>query len=356
MRIMKTKMIDCTKGPCEKEIQEAALLLLQGQLVAFPTETVYGLGGSALDPTAIQEIYQAKGRPSDNPLIVHVSSIEMVSKIARFVPEIAIELMRRFWPGPLTLVLPKADQIPLEITGGLNTVAVRMPDHPVALALLEASGLPIAAPSANLSGRPSPTTAEHVLRDLEGRIPMILNGGPCREGVESTVLDLSRESAVILRPGAVTFEMLLPFLPYLTETTGAVLPQVEVPMAPGMKYAHYAPKAPITLYSGSEEAVCHKMVEDALTAKAKGEKIGVIITQYPCGLVADVIFNFYHPDVNIMLHQTAQQLFQSFRACDDDGVHRILLQGVSEKDLGRAVMNRMVKAAKEWIRLDRLDS
>ncbi len=356
MRIMKTKMIDCALGWSDNDLQEAANLLQQGQLVAFPTETVYGLGGSALNSQAIQAIYRAKGRPSDNPLIVHVSSVEMVARVARSVPEIAGELMRRFWPGPLTLVLPKAAQIPSEITGGLDTVAIRMPDHPVALALLEASGLPIAAPSANLSGRPSPTTAEHVFRDLEGSIPLILNGGPCREGVESTVLDLSREPAVILRPGAVTYEMLLPFIPNLLEATGTVISQTEAPMAPGMKYAHYAPKAPITLYSGSEEAVCRKMCQDAHTARANGEKIGVIITQYPCKLEADLLFDFYHPDTNIMLHQTAQQLFQSFRSCDDDGVHRILLQGVSEKDLGRAVMNRMVKAAKEWIRLDRLDS
>jgi len=352
---METRIIDCTHGCLETDIQEAASLLQHGQLVAFPTETVYGLGGSALDPEAINAIFFAKGRPADNPLIVHVASIDMVYQVARLVPDIALVLMKAFWPGPLTLVLPKDSRIPAEITGGLDTVALRMPDHPVALALLGRTNLPIAAPSANLSGRPSPTTAEHVAFDLSGRIPLILNGGPCREGVESTVLDLSHSPEVILRPGAVTYEMLLPYLPNLTEAKGTLKSQTEVPMSPGMKYAHYAPIAPITLYTGSEVAVCRKMAADAHNARIRGEKIGVIITQYSCQPEADLLFNLYDTNTDTMLHQTAQKLFQCFRACDAGGVERILLQGVNEKDLGRAVMNRMEKAAKEWIRLDGLE-
>ena len=352
---METRIIDCLNGCGETVIQEAALFIQHGQLVAFPTETVYGLGSSALDPEAIKAIFQAKGRPSDNPLIVHVASIDMTYQVARCVPENALTLMKAFWPGPLTLVLPKKPHIPMEITAGLDTVAIRMPDHPVALALLKSSNLPIAAPSANLSGRPSPTTAEHVLTDLNGKIPLILDGGPCREGVESTVLDLSHTPAVILRPGAVTYEMLLPFLPGLIEAKNSLKSNSEVPISPGMKYAHYAPKAPITLYTGSNEAVCDKMAQDAHLAKTSGEKVGVILTRYSCKIESDLLFDLYDPDTNRMLHNTAQQLFQCFRTCDLGGVDRILLQGVEEKDLGRAVMNRMVKAAKEWIRLDRLE-
>lgn len=353
---METRIIDCVKSCGETEIREAAFLIQHGQLVAFPTETVYGLGSSALDPEAIRAIYQAKGRPSDNPLIVHVASIEMTYQVARCLPENALTLMKAFWPGPLTLVLPKNPQIPEEITAGLDTVAIRMPDHPVALALLKSSNLPIAAPSANLSGRPSPTTAEHVFTDLNGSIPLILDGGPCREGVESTVLDLSHSPAVILRPGAVTYEMLLPFLPGLVEAKSTQKSSSSAPMSPGMKYTHYAPKAPITLYTGPYEAVCNRMSQDAQLARTSGEKIGVILTQYPCEIESDLLFNLYDPDTNRMLHQTAQQLFQCFRTCDLGGVDRILLQGVEEKDLGRALMNRMGKAAKEWICLDGLES
>ena len=356
MIIMLTRIVDCTAGCNSNDLFQAAALLKDGQLVAFPTETVYGLGGSAYNRNAIQNIFTAKGRPSDNPLIVHVDSIEMARAVVSDLSIKAEELIHQFWPGPLTLVLPKSSRIPDEITAGLSTVAVRMPDHPVALNLIQACGLPIAAPSANLSGRPSPTSAEHVMFDLQGRIPLILNGGPCREGVESTVLDLSRTRPVILRPGAVTFEMLLPFLPDLLDVPNPHISEVSIPRAPGMKYQHYSPSAPITLYSGSQRAVCQHMKDAIEEAHNNGVKVAVILTQYPCSTAADLVFDLSDPEEEIMLHRTAQELFRCFRECDAGGVHRILLQGVSEKDLGRAVMNRMVKAAKEWIRLDGIES
>ncbi len=350
---METEIYDFTAGWQESQMAHAGALLRSGQLVAFPTETVYGLGGSALDEAAARAIYTAKGRPSDNPLIVHISHREMLSQVAEQVPPVAYRLMDHFWPGPLTMILSKKPEIPDAITGGLRTVGVRMPDHAVALALIAAAGIPIAAPSANLSGKPSPTTAQHVYDDLQGRIPLILDGGACREGVESTVLDLSLGHCVILRPGAITYEMLLPFLPDLiAPTLQNPLPFAEVPKAPGMKYTHYAPKATVILYSGSRDAVCKRMIQDATAARKRGEKIGVIMTQYQFSAPADLVFDLSAADEARMLHRTAQHLFECFRACDDAGVNRILLQGVTEKELGRAVMNRMVKAAKEWICLE----
>ena len=350
---METEIYDFTEGWQPSQMIHAGELLRSGQLVAFPTETVYGLGGSAVDERAAAAIYASKGRPSDNPLIVHISHREMLAQVAEDVPQVAYQLMDRFWPGPLTMIFKKKPRIPDTMTGGLNTVGVRMPDHKVALALIDAAGVPIVAPSANLSGKPSPTTAQHVYDDLHGRIPLILDGGACREGVESTVLDLSEGHCVILRPGVITYEMLLPFLPDLiAPTLQDPQPAVNIPKAPGMKYTHYAPKAPVILYSGSREAVCKRMIEDAIAARKRGEKIGVIMTQYQFSAPADLVFDLSAAEEARMLHRTAQHLFECFRACDDAGVNRILLQGVTEKELGRAVMNRMVKAAKEWICLE----
>ena len=226
-------------------MEQAGKLIAEGELVAFPTETVYGLGGDALDPDASRRIYAAKGRPSDNPLIVHIADFDDMKRVAREVPEQAKKLADAFWPGPLTMVFPKSDIVPYGTTGGLDTVAVRMPSDPVANRLIKLAGVPVAAPSANTSGRPSPTTAQHVWQDMEGKIEMILDGGPVGIGVESTIVDVSGDVPTLLRPGAITMEM-------LRETVGQVEidPAIQAPpsadlrpKAPGMKYRHYAPKA-----------------------------------------------------------------------------------------------------------------
>jgi L-threonylcarbamoyladenylate synthase len=235
----------------EELLEEAGSLIRAGQLVAFPTETVYGLGADATNEKAVASIFEAKGRPQDNPLIVHIASADELKNVAREVPESAYELMSIFSPGPLTIVLKKQNGIPKITTGGLDTVGIRIPDHPLALKLIRSAGVPVAAPSANRSGRISPTEAEHVYEDMRGRIPMILDGGKTRVGIESTVLDLTKETPIILRPGAVTAEMLAPFLGKVKTKGGEVL----VAEAPGMKYRHYAPVCPA---SG---------VKDARTAK-----------------------------------------------------------------------------------------
>jgi len=235
------------------QLQEAVDLLRQDQIVAFPTETVYGLGGSAFSETAVRKIFKAKGRPSDNPMIVHISDFEMLSSIVKTIPENIRKLCERFWPGPLTILFNKSEKIPDIVTAGLNTVAVRMPSQPVALALIKTLGIPIAAPSANLSSRPSPTQAKHVFDDLQGKIPLIIDGGSCNIGVESTVIDVHKRYSVILRPGGVNLEELREYLPEIeiyNEKNNDRLDEFS-PQSPGLKYKHYSPKAEIILIEGS---------------------------------------------------------------------------------------------------------
>lgn len=233
----------------DEELKEAASILRSGGLVAFPTETVYGLGGNALDEDAARKIYAAKGRPSDNPLIAHVSCVEEVAPLVKEIPEAGRKLMEAFWPGPLTMIFPKSEKVPYGTTGGLDTVAIRMPDDPVANRLIALAGVPVAAPSANTSGRPSPTTADHVWQDMNGRIEMIIDGGPVGIGVESTIVDVSSAVPSVLRPGAITMEMLAEVLGEISVDPAILGPlSADVrPKAPGMKYKHYAPKADLTL-------------------------------------------------------------------------------------------------------------
>ena len=233
----------------DEELKEAAGILRSGGLVAFPTETVYGLGGNALDEDAARKIYAAKGRPSDNPLIAHVSCVEEVEPLVKEIPEAGRKLMEAFWPGPLTMIFPKSEKVPYGTTGGLDTVAIRMPDDPVANRLIALAGVPVAAPSANTSGRPSPTTADHVWQDMNGRIDMIIDGGPVGIGVESTIVDVSSAVPAVLRPGAITMEMLEEVLGEVSVDPAILGPlSADVrPKAPGMKYKHYAPKADLTL-------------------------------------------------------------------------------------------------------------
>ena len=276
-------------------LAEAAAVLREGGLVAFPTETVYGLGANALDETAARRIYEAKGRPSDNPLIAHIADFEALAPLTAEIPEAGRKLAEAFWPGPLTMVFKKSGVVPHGTTGGLETVAVRMPSDPVARELIRLAGVPIAAPSANTSGRPSPTRAEHVLQDMDGKIEMIVDGGPVGIGVESTIVDVTEEIPTLLRPGAVTMEMLRSVV---GET--AVDPAITGPMradikpkAPGMKYRHYAPKADLTLVEGETDAVVSRINALAAEKLGAGQRVGIICTEetkdrYPAGILKSI--------------------------------------------------------------------
>lgn len=331
-------------NPDTTVMEEAGRVLKSGGLVAFPTETVYGLGANALDGRAVARIYKAKGRPQDNPLIVHVADSQEVDFVAKRVPGAARALMEAFWPGPLTLVLPAGETVPAEVTAGLPTVAVRMPAHPVALALIRAAGVPVAAPSANLSGRPSPTSAEHVLQDLGGRVEVILDGGPAGVGVESTVLDMTASAPVILRPGGVTLEA-------LTEVLGEVSADPaadgvhggEIPRSPGMKYTHYAPEAPLLLFEGEPGAVRSKIKQLAGEYRAAGKRVGILT--YRGGFD-------YSSEGEVVLagrkdapETVAAELYAALRRFNSLGVDLILAEGLEEQGMGRAVMNRLRKAA-----------
>ena len=272
-------------------MKEAGDIIRAGGLVAFPTETVYGLGGDALNPQSSMKIYAAKGRPSDNPLIVHIEERADLYKIAAKVPEKAEKMMDAFWPGPLTLIFPKTDRVPSETTGGLDTVAVRMPSDGIAAAFIRAAGGFIAAPSANVSGRPSTTTAAHVIEDLSGRIEMILDGGQAVIGLESTIVDMSVEPPVILRPGAITKDMMEAVIGPVEIDKAIIAPNSDVkPKAPGMKYRHYAPRADLTIVEGPSDKVVETMNRMATEAEESGKKVGIIATdetksRYPHGIV-----------------------------------------------------------------------
>ncbi len=328
----------------KQQIAAAARLIQQGGLVAFPTETVYGLGADALNPLASKRIYEAKGRPSDNPLIVHIADFADLEKIAKEIPKKAWILGEQFWPGPLTMIFQKKECVPLETTGGLDTVAVRMPNHPIALALIKASTGFIAAPSANASGRPSPTLAEHVYLDLEGRIPMILDGGPVGIGIESTIVDFSEAAPVILRPGYITKEMIQEVIgevsmdPGLEHSNSAVPPK-----APGMKYRHYAPRADLILVEGQQENVISAINHFLEEARMQGKKAGVIGTDETCGLYKEGIIKSIGTRKETAV--IAKHLYALLREFDDLDVDIIYSESFSREGIGQAIMNRMIKAA-----------
>ncbi len=257
-------------------LDQAAAVLRQGGLVAFPTETVYGLGANGLDPRAVARIFAAKGRPADNPLILHIADGHEVNKLAARVPANAAALMAEYWPGPLTVVLARTRLVPDAVTGGLDTVAVRLPDSTVARELIRLAGVPVAAPSANTSGRPSPTTAGDVLADLDGRIDVVIDAGPCGIGVESTVVDCTTPVPTLLRPGGVTLEMLVETLGAI-EVDPALGGEDLAPRAPGMKYTHYAPAAPMTLYEGGAEAMAAAIAAEAERLTAAGKRVGAVV-------------------------------------------------------------------------------
>ena len=322
----------------DSAIEQAAALLRQGRLVAFPTETVYGLGADALNEEAVAAIFAAKGRPGDNPLIVHVAEKSQLDDLCEVTAD-AKKLMDAFWPGPLTILLKKKPAVPDITTAGLPSVAVRCPDHPVALALLRESRVPVAAPSANRSGRPSPTTAQHVLEDMDGRIAMILQGGDCRVGVESTVLDMTKEVPCILRPGAVTREMVISVLGQCTVADSVMRPlkEGEAAPSPGMKHRHYAPQASMTVYTGDREKVITEI------CRRYDENENAVILALDGDLPA--FGNRRALSIGTSPEETAHLLFKRLRETDEMGVSLVLAQGWEGEEMVLAVMNRMARAA-----------
>ena len=315
-------------------------LLREGKLVAFPTETVYGLGADGLNETAVANIFKAKGRPQDNPLILHVDSIDMVEKLVKEIPEKARKLMDKFWPGPLTIILEKSNLVPDIITGGLDTVAIRMPESRLARDLISYAGRPIAAPSANTSGRPSPTTGEHVYEDLKDKIDLVLDGGKVGIGLESTVVDLSEGVATILRPGAVTLEDLQEVLGQVGEDK-SLKDKDAVPKSPGQKYKHYAPKTEMILFVGPNEKMVENIVEYTKKYQLEGKKVGIIgreknLASYQAEVVHSLGGN---------LDEIGKNLFYVYRLFDSENVDIILSESVEEIGFGKAIMNRMKKAA-----------
>lgn len=329
-----------------EELLEAGEILKKGGLVAFPTETVYGLGGDALNPDAAAKIYAAKGRPSDNPLIVHISDMEDIDKIADDVSEKAKKLAERFWPGPMTLIYKKKECVPASTTGGLNTVAVRMPEHKIARALIRQSGVFVAAPSANTSGRPSPTKAEHVMEDLCGKVDMVIDGGSVGIGLESTIVDVSGEIPVILRPGYITKKMLEEVVGEVVVDPAIVSREMKkdiVAKAPGMKYRHYAPKGQMTIVEGDIEKVISYINEKVEELEKDGRKIAVIATEetlsrYKCKIVRSIGARKSEGSI-------AAGLYDILREMDHLGAEYIYSESFEDDHLGGAIMNRMIKAA-----------
>jgi L-threonylcarbamoyladenylate synthase len=340
---MKTQTLSCSRGSRERSIARAARLIRKGELVAFPTETVYGLGANAFDPAALRKIYRVKGRPSDNPLIVHISSRSQVARLADPIPLMFWVLADHFLPGPLTIVMRRAASVPRSVSSGLSTIALRMPSHPIARRLLKEANVPIAAPSANISGRPSPTSARHVLEDLRGKIAAVLDGGSSTIGVESTVLDITGRTPTILRPGGVSQEMLEEVLHLRVANARA---NVKRPASPGMKYRHYAPKAEVVVYEGEHKRAIIRAMRQAVSRR-KGERIGVMAEEEFRRLFADAEFF----SIGSGITGAAKELYNGFRELDRKNVSTIYCQSFPDRGLGRAFMNRLRKAAARNIRV-----
>ncbi|HBK68882.1 MAG TPA: threonylcarbamoyl-AMP synthase [Firmicutes bacterium] len=334
-----------SEAPEEEYLRRAAAILRRGGLVAFPTETVYGLGAAVNNGDSIKRIFKVKGRPGDNPLIVHIYKWEQLAEIVLEVPERAVLLAKKFWPGPLTLILPKKDTIPSEVSAGLPTVAIRIPAHPVALGMLRQTGIPVAAPSANLSGRPSPTRGAHVISDLGGKVDLILDAGATGVGLESTVLDLTSACPRILRPGGITFEMLEEVL----GKGGVEAPQFtncERPLAPGMKYRHYAPQAPLRLFTGDQDAVNSYLAEEILQEVSAGKKVGLLAYDEDQSFFPRVPgLSFFSLGKRLNPAEGAERLYNLLRLCDQVGVEQIYAVAPPRVGVGEAIFNRLWKAS-----------
>lgn len=339
---METKYFRVDKdNPDYQMLAEAAAMLAQGGLVAFPTETVYGLGANGLDAAAVQGIYKAKGRPSDNPLILHIADPATVGLLAKCVPANARALMDAYWPGPLTIVFERMPVVPDAVTGGLDTVAVRLPDSTVARELIRLAGIPVAAPSANTSGRPSPTTAQDVLADLDGKIHAIIDAGPCEIGVESTVIDCTTPVPTLLRPGGITLEMLQDTLGEV-ELDRALADSDVVPRSPGMKYTHYAPASPMILVEGDNAGTV--LADKVQSELANGRRVGVVASAETAALLPDTVIKAIY-GTRGQSEEIAAGLYSALRQFDHCTVDIIYAEGIEETGLGLAVMNRMRKAA-----------
>jgi L-threonylcarbamoyladenylate synthase len=342
--IMNTKIISINaKKPEPEKIKKAAKIIKRGGIVAFPTETVYGLGADVLDKKAIDKIFKAKGRPSDNPLIVHIANKEDAEQLVKDVPLNAKKLMDEFWPGPLTLVLKKKPIVPDNVTCGLDTVAIRMPNHAVALDLIKQSGCPIAAPSANISGRPSPTSASHVMQDLKGKIPLVISSGKTDIGLESTVIDMTKKIPVILRPGKITLEEIKKVIGKAEISPSSLKRDITLKKteSPGMKYRHYSPKAQVYLITGEKSRAENKIKELIIFFQKRKKK------------AACIGFSSYGSDHDFVCKNDkdmAKNLFEEFRNMDLKEMDVIIVEGVKAKGLGLALMNRLRKAATKEIR------
>ena len=332
--------------PDKNILQQAGDIIKHGGLVAFPTETVYGLGADGLQEQAARKIYEAKGRPSDNPLILHIAEVESIKELAIDIPDGAYALAETFWPGPLTMILKKSNKVPYGTTGGLDTVAIRMPKDEIALGLIRASGCYIAAPSANTSGRPSPTMAKHVLEDMEGKVEMILDGGQVGIGIESTIVDLTSGHPMILRPGYITKEMLEQVLGPVTIDSAILAKNQDKnfkPKAPGMKYKHYAPKGDLTIFKGDIQKVVAHINQLTKAKLSEGETVGIIATEetrdlYTNGIVRTI--GSRRDEASI-----AHGLYAVLRDFDDLQVSVIYGESFEEDGFGQAIMNRLLKAA-----------
>lgn len=341
---MKTKIIKLKEDKLSKEDLEIIdQAFRDGKLVVFPTETVYGLGANGLDPDADKKIFKAKGRPSDNPLILHIAYMSQINELVKEIPDVARELSDNFWPGPLTMIFNKSDLVPDAVTAGLDTVAIRMPSHPVAREILKYTKLPIAAPSANLSGKPSPTTYKRVMEDLDGLVDIIVDGGKPSYGIESTVLDLTSDPAMILRPGGVTKEDLKKIIPNIAiDNTIIDSNDKTIPKSPGQKYKHYAPKADCYTFAGDPFNVVNEINKRIETNKDK--KIAVLATDQTVDEYegAYMVINLGSRE---NLREIAQNLFEALRSCDDNKVDIIYAEGFELRGLGVGIMNRLLKAS-----------
>lgn len=342
--IMETIIVDMKRGTDKDSVSRAGEILRNGGLVAFPTETVYGLGANAMDEKAAAKIYAAKGRPSDNPLIVHIAKTEDLYRIAEEVPEKALVLAEKFWPGPLTMIFRKKKCVPDGTTGGLDTVAVRMPKNEIALAMIEAGGGFVAAPSANTSGRPSPTTAEHVAEDMNGKIDMIIDGGEVGIGVESTIVDMSGETPMVLRPGYINKKMLTEAIGEVTADPALFSVAENVrPKAPGMKYRHYAPRADMVIVEGTEENVVSFINEKVREAVRAGKKAGVIASDETAGRYCEGTIRSMGSRKDEL--SISKRLYSVLREFDSLGADTIYSEAFDTPEMGQAIMNRLVKAA-----------
>ncbi|TCS78035.1 L-threonylcarbamoyladenylate synthase [Tepidibacillus fermentans] len=341
----KTKLwyVDKNVDEYNPTVMEIGDRLRKGEVIAFPTETVYGLGANALDSNAVRKIFEAKGRPSDNPLIVHIASFEQLNELVTHIDEKSKQLMARFWPGPLTIIFPSKGKIS-ELVTSLPTVAIRMPDHPIALAIIRAAQVPIAAPSANRSGKPSPTKAEHVWSDLHGRIDGIVDGGNTGYGVESTVIDVSGDEPVILRPGGVTIEQLEEVIGEV-EIDPALVHKGEKPKAPGMKYTHYAPDAEMWLVQGEEEKVIQEINRIVKEKSLEGRRVGVLTTKDHQDRISETAYKVLAYGNKDDLTPFAANVYDALRQFDKDKIDFILAEAFPETGIGLAIMNRLKKAA-----------